>query len=169
MGPGTRSAIRAFEASLGLDETGEADTPLVEALLRLTGGPTRLANATIHVRQNGRDVYWGPVELADTDAPLGTHVYVYAGRVGGSGAHKWHAMTVTAKGRLPGWSRKQWRRRLARITPMTPRTALERISIPMHTRTFINDHWTPGSSLIIADRGSERETGQSTDFIVLTD
>ena len=46
--------------------------------------------------------------------------------------------------------------------------ALDRINIPEHVRMRIEDLLTPESSLIIADTGHARETGQGTDFIVLT-
>ena len=78
-------------------------------------------------------------------------------------------MTAQRKGRLPSWSKRSWQKRLREIAPVTALEAIARIKFPAHVRAVIEDRLTPGSSLIIADRGSERETGIATDFVVLTD
>ena len=51
---------------------------------------------------------------------------------------------------------------------MTAKDALDRVEIPAHVRTKIEDLLTRSSSLIITDGGHTRETGINTDFIVLT-
>jgi hypothetical protein len=53
-------------------------------------------------------------------------------------------------------------------TPDTAGAALKRIEIPQDTVERITQLLTPGSSLIISDYGISDETGQDTDFIVLT-
>ncbi len=47
-------------------------------------------------------------------------------------------------------------------------TALGRIEIPQDAVEQISELLTPGSSLIISDYGISSETGEDTDFIVVT-
>ena len=53
-------------------------------------------------------------------------------------------------------------------TPETANAALNRVEIPQDAADRIARLLTPGSSLIISDHGISGETGQDTDFIVLT-
>jgi hypothetical protein len=53
-------------------------------------------------------------------------------------------------------------------TPDKANAALNRIEIPQDAVERIAQLLTPGSSLIISDYGISGETGQDTDFIVLT-
>src|SRR5207244_894334 len=46
--------------------------------------------------------------------------------------------------------------------------ALSRINIPKEAAERISELLTPGSSLIVSDQGVSQETGQDTDFIILT-
>jgi hypothetical protein len=46
--------------------------------------------------------------------------------------------------------------------------ALDRIEIPRDTVERISELLTPASSLIISDNGFSHETGNDTDFIVVT-
>ncbi|MBU2531832.1 MAG: L,D-transpeptidase family protein [Alphaproteobacteria bacterium] len=165
-GPQTIAAIKDFQRSTGLTATGLPNEETLEALARETGVP-RSSKATVYLRQNGKPIYSGPVELAREDEPVGTHLFTLRDFEDGTGA--WTALTVQEKGRLPDWSRDDWEKRLDEIMPADARDAIERISFPPHVRAAIEDRLTPGSSLIIADRGSEQETGIATDFIVLTD
>jgi hypothetical protein len=127
------------------------------------------ADAEVYVRQNGREVYAGPVELVQPEVPLGTHLYTMVDFKEGSRAGNWLAMTVQDKGRLPEWTEAEWRKRVPEITAMDSVQAISRVTFPEYVRQTIEDRLTPGSSLIVADGGSDRETGVMTDFIVLTD
>jgi hypothetical protein len=53
-------------------------------------------------------------------------------------------------------------------SPDNANAALNRIEIPQDVTARIAELLTPGSSLIISDYGISGETGQDTDFIVLT-
>ena len=53
-------------------------------------------------------------------------------------------------------------------TPDQANAAFNRIDIPQDAVDRIAQLLTPGSSLIISDHGISGETGQDTDFIVLT-
>jgi len=46
--------------------------------------------------------------------------------------------------------------------------ALDRIELPLEARERISELLWTGASLIISDRGPSHETGEYTDFIVLT-
>jgi hypothetical protein len=50
----------------------------------------------------------------------------------------------------------------------TPQAALDRIDIPQETAARISELLSPGSSMMISDYGISEETGNKTDFIILT-
>jgi hypothetical protein len=52
--------------------------------------------------------------------------------------------------------------------PQTPAEALARIDIPQDAIDRISALIVPGSSLVISDQGLGEETGEGTDFIVVT-
>jgi hypothetical protein len=52
--------------------------------------------------------------------------------------------------------------------PQTPAEALARIEIPQDIVARISELMVPGSSLIISDHGLGDETGEGTDFVVVT-
>ena len=53
-------------------------------------------------------------------------------------------------------------------SPETPQQALARIDLPQDAIDFISQRIVPGSSLIVSDQGLGDETGEGTDFIVVT-
>ena len=53
-------------------------------------------------------------------------------------------------------------------TPQTPAEALARIDIPQDAIDRISAMIVPGSSLVVSDQGLGEETGEGTDFIVVT-
>ncbi|MFZ0108465.1 MAG: L,D-transpeptidase, partial [Pseudolabrys sp.] len=74
----------------------------------------------------------------------------------------------------PGGRQKSHKERMKQTiatAPAVPATdkanaALNRIEIPQDAFERISDLITPGSSLIVSDRGMSDETGSDTDFIV---
>jgi len=160
-------ALKAFQKDQELPLTGLPDEATRERL-DSASGIARPSAATIYVRQQGEPVYSGAVAIADFEQPLGTHLYILLDADHGD-RPAWTALTAAARGRLPGWSRRTWLKRRDSIPQMTARAALDRMTLSPALRLAIEDRLIPGSSLIIADRGSERETGMKTDFVVLTD
>jgi hypothetical protein len=86
---------------------------------------------------------------------------------------RWNVMTVAAEPqrqlispkigpKLPGV------RAVEDHPPQTAAQALERIQIPQEAIERIGEVLSPGASLVISDQGLGSETGQGTDFIVLT-
>ncbi|MGI9421761.1 MAG: L,D-transpeptidase family protein [Hyphomicrobiaceae bacterium] len=165
IGKQTVAAIKAFQKASGLPATGYPNEKFHEALRRKAGHEFN-NEAFLYVRQNARDIYSAAVGLKDPQKPLGTHLYT-VNSLGESGKRAyWHGMTIRARGRLPGQRRSREARE--KVEAMTVHDALDRIVIPPHVRMRIEDLLTPETSLIIADTGHTRETGQDTDFIVLT-
>jgi hypothetical protein len=52
--------------------------------------------------------------------------------------------------------------------PQTPAEVLARIDIPQNVIDYISQLMVPGSSLVVSDHGLGDETGDGTDFIVVT-
>ena len=52
--------------------------------------------------------------------------------------------------------------------PQTPAEALARIDIPQDAIDRISAMMVPGSSFVVSDQGLGEETGEGTDFIVVT-
>ncbi|MGI9480611.1 MAG: L,D-transpeptidase family protein [Hyphomicrobiaceae bacterium] len=169
LGRQTIALIKSFQRDNRLRPTGVPDS-VTRDLLDTRAELPRPSAALVYVRQGGRQIYAGPIEIAQPDEPIGTHLYTLLDldtEADLPGA--WTAMTLQAKGRLPAWSKRLWQQRVAEIESVSADAAIGRIVFPVHVRAAIEDRLTPGSSLIIADRGSERETGLATDFVVLTD
>ena len=162
------AATKAFQLANNLRATGLPDAATRD-LLDIRTKQSRPAEGTVYVRQNGRQIYSGPISIAHSSEPLGTHLYTLADLGDAPETREWLAVTAQAKGRLPSWSKKRWKKQLAEIKAVSAHEAISRIAFPKHVRQSIEDRLTPGSSLIIADLGSERETRLATDFIVLTD
>lgn len=145
----TKAAIELFEESADLQITGQVTSTLV-ARIRQKAGYNNAHNATLRVRRNFRDIYQAPVTLSTPDAPVGTHVFTALGFAEGDTSVDW--MGVSAEGDRGG----------------LPRNALDRLQISDKVRSDLSRMLTPGTSLIITDRGFKRNTGLGTDFVVVT-
>ena len=168
LGRVTKAALSAFQDGNGRLATGRLDAE-THALLVLRSDVPIPADGQIRVRQDGLEVYAGPVKLIEPAKPLGTHLYTLIEADPATGKSAWTSMTLQAKGRLPDWTRRMWRNRLDEVVPDGASEALGRIIFPGDVRAEIERRLMRGLSLIIADRGSEYEAGQSTDFVVLVD
>ncbi len=131
----------------------------------------------IFVRQGFVPVFDMPIEIADPDQPLGTHVFTAMGLTD-DGAHmRWNAITmppdrarpVDRRGKHRAGKRKpEPAPTVEAKTPSTAAEALDRIKLPQEAIDRISEMLTPGSSLVVSDHGLGRETGRYTEFIVLT-
>jgi len=168
MGRKTRAAISGFRENTSLAKTATVDSELLLALVKATGGPAdEDKNGRIFIRQGYRDIYEAPISISNIDAPLGTHVFTSMGFAEDrTGKVMWTALTVAEKKQKLVQASLSQTRLPFRLTDAG--AALERIRIPTDVRTYIEQNLTPGSSLIVSDHGSSRETGEGTDFIVLT-
>jgi lipoprotein-anchoring transpeptidase ErfK/SrfK len=125
----------------------------------------------LYVRQGYEPLFDVPVEIADIDRPLGTHVFTARGDKDDSAALHWSVVS------LPQVPRKADTRaaRQGKAAPVTqsaaipalnPSEALDRITIPADAMEKIAAIIAPGGSLLISDHGLGWETGRGTDFIV---
>ena len=120
-----------------------------------------------------------PVEIANPDEPLGTHVFTALEVLDGGAGMRWNALSIAgAESRTAGSSeRKQAGRSkfdsplkqpLLAKPPSTAAQALDRIKLPQEAIDRVSEILIPGSSLVVSDYGLGGETGRYTDFIVLT-
>jgi hypothetical protein len=124
----------------------------------------------IFVRQGFVPVFEMPVEIADPDRPLGTHVFTALEVQDGS----WNAISMPperprAASKKPGKKSAPPAASPAELkAPSTAGQALDRIKLPAEAIERIGELLVPGSSLVVSDHGLGRETGRYTEFIVVT-
>ncbi len=130
----------------------------------------------IFVRQGFVPVFDMPIEIANPDQPLGTHVFTAMEIQDGGGRMRWNAISMPAEHLArPLDVRSGKRGRTIEPAaahdgkaPSTAAEALDRINLPPEAVERISELLTPGSSLVVSDHGLGRETGRYTEFIVLT-
>jgi hypothetical protein len=130
----------------------------------------------IFVRQGLQPVFEMPIEIANPEQPLGTHVFTAMEIQDGGGHMRWNAISMPAEHLArPVDVRGGKRGRNPEPTaahdgkaPSTAAEALDRINLPPEAVERISELLTPGSSLVVSDHGLGRETGRYTEFIVLT-
>ena len=120
-----------------------------------------------------------PIEIANPEQPLGTHVFT-ALEVLDDGAHmRWNAISMPpdagARRRRALQPKKKGKKSEPAPKPSgrgepasTAAQALDRVTIPQEAIDRISELLIPGSSLIISDYGLGNETGRYTEFIVVT-
>jgi len=139
----------AFQNDHGLTVTGNPNRQLYLKLGEVAGRPPH-SDGTLRIRQNGKEIYTAHVGLKSPEKRIGTHLYTVAKMDSSAGTARWTGLTVSQ-------------------TQVAMSQALDRIAVPPHVRMLVEDLLTTGSSLIITDGRHDRETGNDTDFIVLTD
>ena len=130
----------------------------------------------VFVRQGFVPVFDMPIEIANPDQPLGTHVFTAMEIQDGGGRMRWNAISMPAEHLArPVDVRSGKRGRNVEPAaahngkaPSTAAEALDRINLPLEAAERISELLTPGSSLVVSDHGLGRETGRYTEFIVLT-
>jgi L,D-transpeptidase catalytic domain len=139
----------------------------------------------IYVRQNFTPLFDAPVTIEHPEQPIGTHVYTAMDYLPDHSTFRWTETTVPTSPALrkvvrwkyvrDAWGRRRRIRveeRIAEPEPTqpasTPEQALARIQIPQDVIDQISRLMVPGSSLVVSDQGLGSETGDHTDFIVVT-
>ncbi len=130
----------------------------------------------IFVRQGFVPLFDMPVEIDDLDRPLGTHVFTALEFQNDGAGMRWNLITIPTQAskavetvRSRGKSRKPAEPVVVESKPAsTAAEALDRIRLPKEAIDRISELLSPGSSLIVSDQGNSYETGQGTEFIVLT-
>jgi lipoprotein-anchoring transpeptidase ErfK/SrfK len=136
----------------------------------------------LYVRQDFAPLFDVPVTIAQPDTPLGTHVFTALEFIGPEHTNlRWNVVS------LPGEPPKRVRHveesrdRHGRVRrheieerasdpspPQTPAQVLARIDISPEVIDAIAQMIEPGVSLIVSDQGLGDETGEGTDFVVVT-
>jgi hypothetical protein len=135
----------------------------------------------LYVRQDFLPLFSAPITIADSDRPLGTHVFTALNYLDDHSTFRWNAISLPAEpsktSRTPIVRTRVVRgKRYDEVVapppgpaPLTPQEALAHIGIPQDVIERISQLIIPGSSLVISDQGLGPETGASgTDFIVVT-
>ncbi len=126
----------------------------------------------LYVRQGYEPLFDVPVEIADIDRPLGTHVFTARGDKDDSATLHWSVVSLPQVPRKADTRAARQGKQAAPVTqsaaipPLNPSEALDRITIPADAMEKIAAIITPGGSLLISDHGMGWETGRGTDFIV---
>ena len=136
----------------------------------------------IYVRQDFSPVFDAAVEIGDPEQKfanrkLGTHVFTAMGYTDDGSSFRWNVISLPAEpvDRRAEYDRKfdtfrfgRFRHVLDRPSVETPQQAFARIEIPQDVIARISELIVPGSSLIVSDEGLGEETGEGTNFIVVT-
>lgn len=131
-----------------VEPSGAGAAPAARALGILISA----ANRGLFALQDGIEVMTSPVTIADPDAPLGTHVFVFAGETGGR--ERWHAVTVGKPAPDDAGS-----------DPAI--AALNRVQIPSEASTRLQPLLDPGATLMITDLPADADTRSDKDFVIL--
>ena len=161
-------------------------TTVVETGHAVTQGPISIfvsrKEKKIYVRQNFSPLFYAPVTIDHPEQTFGTHVFTAMAYLDDGSTLRWNVVS------LPGEPPKAKRdadngRRATRSSrreepvarplgelppPQTAAEALARIDIPQDAIDRISAIIVPGSSLVVSDQGLGEETGEGTDFIVVT-
>jgi L,D-transpeptidase catalytic domain len=139
----------------------------------------------LYVRQNFEPLFDAAVAIAQPEAPIGTHVFTALEFTGPDRTTlRWNVVSlpgeapkrvqyVEERGRYgaPGRLRRREivdERASDAPPPQSPAQVLARIDIPPDITEAISQMIVPGSSLVVSDQGLGDETGEGTDFVVVT-
>ena len=192
----TASAPAALDSSANPAASADIAAPVEDIPLPLSK-PARIAESgsgplaifisrkagKIYVRQNFEPLLDAPVTIEHPEQPLGTHVFTAMDYLADHAAFRWTVVNLPADGPKAAEHWKTVRDRYGRVRrvrveepaaaadmapPETAQDALARVQIPQDVIDQISRLIVPGSSLTISDQGLGSETGDGTDFIVVT-
>jgi lipoprotein-anchoring transpeptidase ErfK/SrfK len=129
----------------------------------------------LFVRQGFEPLFETPVEIEHPEQPFGTHVFTALGLADNGARMRWNVMSIAAEpqrqliaAKIGPKAREVVRPAEDRLPAQTAAQVLDRIQIPQEAIDRIGEILSPGASLVISDQGLGPETGDGTDFIVLT-
>jgi L,D-transpeptidase catalytic domain len=161
-------------------------TTLVESGHAATQGPISIfvsrKEKKIYVRQNFSPLFYAPVTIDHPEQAFGTHVFTAMAYLDDGSTLRWNVVSLpgeTPKAKRVADDDRRGTRRGRREEPVarpvgelpppqTPAEALARIDIPQDVIDRISAMIVPGSSFVVSDQGLGEETGEGTDFIVVT-
>ncbi len=135
-----------------------------------------LKEGKLYVRQGWKPLFEAPVRFEQPDQPVGTHVYTAMGMKADGKGLRWTVVSIPSSTKRVAELKDQGRKSRTDHAPKAVETetlpsasvALDRIVMPPELVERISELMTPGSSLIVSDNKLSDETGEYTDFIVLT-
>ena len=136
-----------------------------------------LKEGKLYVRQGWKPLFEAPVSFEHPDQPIGTHVYTAMGMKADGKGLRWTVVSIPSstkrvaelKDRGPQIAqRPRAEGRRGRDAVPSASAALDRIVMPPELVERISETDDAGSSLIVSDNKLSDETGEYTDFIVLT-
>ena len=159
-----------------LVETGHATTQAPIAIF------VSRKEKKIYVRQNFSPLFYAPVTIDHPEQAFGTHVFTAMAYLDDGSTLRWNVVSFPGeppkakrdadndrRGTRHGRREEPVARPLGELPPpQTPAEALARIDIPQDAIDRISALMVPGSSLVVSDQGLGEETGEGTDFIVVT-
>ena len=180
--------------TLTADSNGAVPAPSIKLADRMKTAAAKGSPITVfisrkqgrlYVRQDFEPLFDVPIAIAQPDMPFGTHVFTALEFTGSDHTTlRWNVVS------LPGEQPKRTRyveshsrygkhgrgRRVEEDDdsaaspppPQMPADILGRIDIPADVMDAIAELIVPGSSLVVSDQGLGGETGEGTDFIVVT-
>lgn len=159
------------------DTPAKVDTPVVAAPKRTGHIAVFISRkeGRLYVRQNFEPLFDVPVTIAQSDRPLGTHVFTARADATEPGSFRWSVVSPPSPARKAdahaedlGSRRKRTAPADEMTTPPLPTAseALDRLIIPDDVLVKIAAALAPGASIIVSDQGLGGETGLGTDFIV---
>jgi len=139
----------------------------------------------IFVRQDFEPLFDSAVTIDQPDRPLGTHLFTAMDLLDDHAAFRWTVVSLPGDPPKPVRNAENEKRPAKHARddrrddgsaktldipppPQTPAEALARIAIPQDAIDRISALMVQGSSLIVSDQGIGDETGEGTDFIVVT-
>jgi hypothetical protein len=149
----------------------------------------------IFVRQDFEPVFEEAITIAQPEQPMGTHVFTAMEYLADNSTFRWNVVSMPAESAKAAVKAPRvmadeevvydrYGRRYERLVrrkhhdddqkvadvppPQTPEQVLARLDLPQDAVDFISQRMVPGSSLIVSDHGLGDETGEGTDFIVVT-
>jgi hypothetical protein len=131
----------------------------------------------LYVRQDFRPLFDAPLTIRDAERPIGTHLFVSTAAAADGATLKWSAVTMPFLEPEAKPSRDRKRDRSADDVaaapvplpaPETAAGALDRIVIPDDVARRLAELAWVGAAVIVSDNGISGETGETTDFIILT-
>ncbi len=131
----------------------------------------------LFVRKGFEPVFSVPVTIARVDEPLGTHLFTAMALNDDGTTFRWNLVTVpnapAERRAAPAKPRHHANGKALEPAPAaspapSAAEAIDRITIPDSALARISELMSAGASFIISDAGLGSETGQYTDFIVLT-
>jgi hypothetical protein len=161
-------------------------TTIVETGHAATQGPISIfvsrKEKKIYVRQNFSPLFYAPVTIDHPEQAFGTHVFTAMAYLDDGSTLRWNVVSLPGeppKAKRDADNDRRATRRGRREEPVerslgdlpppqTPAEALARIEIPQDAIDRISALMVPGSSLVVSDQGLGEETGEGTDFIVVT-